>query len=278
MEALRARHGSWLFAAVMLVLHTTFWQSSVCATETEKMSDAHSLRFVTEEMPPFNFDNKGSADGFGSDLVRELLRRENLSAPISVLPWPRAYKIAQSEANVGIYCMIRSPEREKQFQWVGPIGDIDSRIYLTQDSALHLNTLNDAKAAKYVIVLREGYHAKTLEKLGFTNLIMVNSPSEGLRLLLISGDRSLLLIPTGTIQEAMRRNAAPPDAIKPALNVMQGQLYIGFSLDTEPAVVSRLQHTLDAMKADGSFAALYQKWFPGQKAPELLQEPITIIN
>jgi polar amino acid transport system substrate-binding protein len=48
---------------------------------------------------------------------------------------------------------------------------------------------------------------------------------------------------------------------------MRAQVYIGFSLDTPPAMINRLQHALDTMKGDGSFALLYQKWLPGEKPP-----------
>lgn len=229
----------------------------------------HTLEFVTEDFPPFNFSNGGKVDGFSAELIQELLRREKLSAPMTLLPWPRAYKMAQIEPNVGIFSMVRSPEREKLFQWVGPIGNLDSKVYVKHDSSLQLATLNDARDAKHIILLREGYHAQKLERLGFTNLVMVNNPTEGLRLLMISNDRSVLLVPSDAIPEALHRTATPPDAIKPILSVMQAQVYIGFSLDTPPALITRLQHTLDAMKSDGSFALLYQKWLPGEKPPAI---------
>lgn len=235
----------------------------------------HKLEFVTEDFPPFNYNNNGIVDGFSAELVRELLRREKLNAPITALPWPRAYKMAQSEVNVGIFSMVRSPEREKLFQWIGPIGDLDSKIYVKRDSTLQITSLNDARDAKHIILLREGYHAQKLEQLGFNNLVMVNNPTEGLRLLMISNDRSILLVPSDAIPEALHRTATPPDAIKSILNVMQAQVYIGFSLDTSPALVSRLQHTLDTMKSDGSFALLYQKWFPGEKPPGIDPESAT---
>lgn len=232
----------------------------------------HVLEFVTEDLPPFNFNNNGQVDGFSAELVRELLHREKLNAEISLLPWPRAYKMAQSEANIGIFSIVRSPEREKLFQWVGPIGNLDSKVYVKRDSTLQMSSLNDARDAKHIILLREGYHAQKLEQFGFTNLVMVNNPTEGLRLLMISNDRTVLLVPSSAIQEALHRTATSADAIKPILTVMRAQIYIGFSLDTSPALVGRLQHALDAMKADGSFALLYQKWLPGEKPPGLEQD------
>lgn len=251
--------------AVLAALCVLLLANGNAAAQNE--THVHPLEFVTEEFPPFNFNNNGRADGFSSELIRELLRREKLDAPETVLPWPRAYRMAQNNANVGIYSLVRSPEREKLFQWIGPIGNLDSKAYVKRDSTLQLTTLDDARAAKHIIVLRDGYHAQKLMQLGYTNLVMANNPTEGLRLLLVSSDRSVLILPSTAILEALRRTATPADAIKPILNVMKAQVYIGFSLDTPSTLIGRLQHQLDAMKSDGSFAAIYQKWLPEEKAP-----------
>ena len=40
--------------------------------------------------------------------------------------------------------------------------------------------------------------------------------------------------------------------------------YITFWPGTDPAVIQRWQRELDAMKADGSFSRIYQRWLPGE--------------
>jgi polar amino acid transport system substrate-binding protein len=234
---------------------------------------APALEFVTEEFPPLNFSNNGKTDGFGSDVVREILRRENITAPLTVLPWARAYKLAQIQANVGLYCVVRSVEREKLFQWIGPIGNIESKFYANRDSALHIDNFTDARNANAVIVLREGYSAQLLQRLGFKNTMPVTNAIEAVRLMRVVGDKTLLLMTANALPEAMNKTATPADSFKPLMVVMKTQIYIGFSLTTSPELVSHLQHTLDQMKTDGSFAAIYQKWFPGEKPPGLLREP-----
>lgn len=232
------------------------------------------LEFVTEEFPPLNFNNKnGQADGFGSELVREIQRRNNLNAPLTVLPWARAYKMALSQPNVGLYCTVRSDEREKLFQWIGPIGYVTSVLYATADSELHPATLVDAKAAHNIIALREGFNAQLLRRLGFTNLLFATNNTDAVRLLLSGGDKALLLISSMTIPETLAKLGLPGNAIKPLLVVTKKQLYIAFSLDTSPDLIKRFQDTLNDMKRDGSFAAIHGKWFPGEKLPGFEREP-----
>ncbi|HXA47755.1 MAG TPA: hypothetical protein VNW52_08995, partial [Burkholderiaceae bacterium] len=127
----------------MSVLLLGSWQISA-ATDLPA-NGIPELEFVTEDFPPLNFNNNGQADGFGSDVVRAILDREHLAAPITVLPWARAYKLAQIQANVGLYCLARSIERENLFQWIGPIANIESRFYALRTSDLHIDNFADAK-------------------------------------------------------------------------------------------------------------------------------------
>jgi polar amino acid transport system substrate-binding protein len=239
---------------------------------TAAAATPQDLAFVTEEFPPLNFSNNGQADGFGSDVVREILRREKLTAPLTVFPWARSYKLAQIQPNVGLYCLVRSIEREKLFQWIGPIGNIESKLYVNRDSALHIESLTDARNVNAVIALREGYSAQLLQRLGFKNMMPVTNATEAVRLMRVSGEKSLLLMTSNALPEAMNKTATPSDAFRPVMTVMKTQVYIGFSLSTSPELVDRFQRTLDQMKVDGSFTAIYQKWFPGEKPPGLRRE------
>ena len=43
--------------------------------------------------------------------------------------------------------------------------------------------------------------------------------------------------------------------------------YIAFWPGTADAEIARWQAALDAMKGDGSFARIYQRWLPGEPVP-----------
>jgi len=260
------------FLIPMLLLDFGQQHVSAATVANDSITKAPTLEFVTEEFPPLNFNNNGQVDGFGADIVREILRRENLAAPLTVLPWARAYKMAQIEANVGLFCLVRSVEREKLFQWIGPIGNIESKLYANSNSTLHIDNIIDARDANGVIALREGYSAQLLQRLGFKNVWPVTNATEAVRLMRISNDKTLLLLTANALPEAMAKTATPLDALKPVMTVMKTQIYIGFSLSTSPALITQLQHALDQMKTDGSFAAIYKKWFPREKPPGLERE------
>ena len=79
------------------------------------------LSVYTEDLPPYNFVNKGRLTGFSVDLVREIMQRVGTIAPIQVVPWSRGYQKAMEEPNVALFSTVRSTQRETQFKWVGPL-------------------------------------------------------------------------------------------------------------------------------------------------------------
>ncbi len=83
------------------------------------------LNIYTEEFPPYNYTHNGELQGFTVDLLVEATQRIGapiLAKDINVYPWPRSYRILKSEANTVLFSMAYTPNREKLFKWVGPIG------------------------------------------------------------------------------------------------------------------------------------------------------------
>jgi hypothetical protein len=81
----------------------------------------HAVTFLTEENPPLNFVRDGKQEGVSTAVVQEMVKRAQLPATITVLPWTEAYSRAQIEADVYVYSTARLASRNNLFQWVGPI-------------------------------------------------------------------------------------------------------------------------------------------------------------
>src|SRR5437867_970920 len=84
------------------------------------------LRLLAAELPPYTFqvpsasvsEQPGPGRGVIHDAVVEMARRVGHSGRIEYVPWFRAQEIAQTEANVGILALTRSPEREDKYLWM----------------------------------------------------------------------------------------------------------------------------------------------------------------
>lgn len=78
---------------------------------------AAELKFVTEPLPPYSYEAPGSNRGAGpvADVILAVCARIATACTIEVLPWRRALAMAEIGEVDGIFCFLRTPEREKKF-------------------------------------------------------------------------------------------------------------------------------------------------------------------
>lgn len=105
-----------VFIAVMLV------------TSRTSIAKAKTWLAVTENFPPYNYLKNGAAAGYATELIRHLEAESGIHFMIEVLPWSRAMLLPSSKPNVLIYSMLRTPERESNYHWIGAIDDLS--IYM----------------------------------------------------------------------------------------------------------------------------------------------------
>lgn len=254
-------------------LRAMMLSASLLMSAGHAASGSYALQFLTHELPPLNFTEKGETLGLCSDLVRELQKRTNTTAPLIVVPWARGYQLAIKLPNTALFFTTRTNEREALFHWVGPIVNVSSNFYAKVGSSLKITSLADAARVKNIIVHRGSHLEKTLIKRGLNNLIAMDTPEDAVRALLRMGDdEALLLLTAPSVPSLLQKRGLAVDAIKPVYLAHKSQGYIAISKSTDPEVVNKLQNALDDMKRDGSFAAIYGKWLPDEKPPTLKSE------
>jgi polar amino acid transport system substrate-binding protein len=224
-----------------------------------------ALPLLSEEFPPINFSEDGKPAGLAVDVVQEVLRRRGQSLPIEFLPWARAYREAQADRPVALFAAARIPEREKLFQWVGPIVTFYSSFYARAGTD-RLKRFADARRAESVLVVRDWYTAQQLASAGFTNLRQVADPLQGLRMLL-AGRAPLLASERISMPGALQTAGLDPSALEEVYTFASSDGYIAFSRATPRRLVNAWQRELDAMKRDGSFQAIYKRWLPQDIPP-----------
>ncbi|MBK7282930.1 substrate-binding periplasmic protein [Candidatus Aalborgicola defluviihabitans] len=91
---------------------------------------AGELQLLADENPPLSFTDGMQAKGLAVDVVREIQRRVGRRhSPIEFQPWARGYRTVSTQANVGLFAMARTPERETLFQWLGPVSASKASFY-----------------------------------------------------------------------------------------------------------------------------------------------------
>ncbi|OHX14357.1 hypothetical protein BI347_13210 [Chromobacterium sphagni] len=231
-----------------------------------------ALDILTEDDPPLTFSQNGKPSGLVVEVVQEIQRRVGSRDPISVMPWARGYRLAQIQENTALFNTNRIGEREHLFKWVGPVTTTLGSFFVRSDSKLKLVSLDDARKLSQILVVRDWYLQLMLSAQGFSNLSAIATPNQMVSMLM-HGRAEVIASENTTMPTQLRQLGYQPSDVHKAYTFVYTSGYIAFSLKTSDAVVKAWQHALDDMKRDGSFAAIYRRWLPGEPMPGMTANP-----
>ena len=228
---------------------------------------AQELTVISEENPPFNFIKDGVFTGSSTEVVREIMRRLDLTAAIQVLTWARAYQLALTQPNVVLFSTARTKEREDLFHWVGPIYKVRFGFYARRGSGPYLTCLADAKKVGAIATYKDDVREQLLKSQGFTNLDSSKSPASNLKKLL-AGRVDLWLYSNLGVPSVARQLGIDPAEVELVLPFKDKYAYIAVSKGTPRVMVEKWQAALDDMKRDGSFGRISKQWLPAESIPK----------
>lgn len=219
-----------------------------------------AFRILTEELEPFGYTENGEIKGVCVEIVRELLKSVNHPDTIQVLPWERAYKETQINANRILFSVGRSEARESHFKWVGPILENTTYFYKNKEDPISLTSIDDARKAASISV-RENYFSHSfLSKRGFDNLFFTRD--EGLVYLMLASKRTdLIAVGELRLKPACKKHGIDCSVIEnTGVKLSESKLYLAFSKDTPQAEITRWQKALDSLKNQPIFTKIVQKY------------------
>ncbi len=230
----------YYFLIVMLSF-VGFWaMESGAQTDTDLQSLLKKVIICTTIEPPYQIQEQGHPlTGVSVELVQLMLKKAGLDMKIEVYPWSRAYEMAQTQPNVILFSILRNPQREKLFKWVGALHPFQVFFYRLKDRPdIVVNTLADAK--KYKIgVLRDDSRNIYLRSQGFgANLEEVTSDAQNIKKLF---DHRIELLPSDPIVLAywFKILKYDPTQVEKIFHVdgADGENYIVISAQTDERVV-----------------------------------------
>lgn len=213
-----------------------FWGLPLCTVQ------AQSLMVVTEASPFTERLTIGQEGAEATAFVEALIEKAGVESDFQLLPWRRAYRLAQQRHNTLIYPMARSPQREHRFHWIGQL--IPVKYYLFKLRArrdIQLITLQDASAYRIGVVNAHVHH-EYLQQQGLPQLQSVNSNAQNLHKALL-GRIDLFPISDGGLLPVCGREKVDCSLFEPVLELtdLSGGLYLAASKDTAPETVVRLR-------------------------------------
>lgn len=216
------------------------------------------MQFLTENQPPLNYLDQGQVRGVSTAVITEILRRSRIGGQFSVLPWSRAYVLAQQNPDTCIYSTVRSAERESLFRWVGPIAVNQWALYAGPQFSGHLASLEDAKPYRVGGTLRDA-KSDYLRAQGFTRLELVTDEALNARKL-AAGHLDLWIAAMGRAQTLI--DALGLKGIRPLLVIGHSDQYVACNLAVKPELIEAMNTVLASMRKDGTLRAIAGKYSP----------------
>ena len=231
---------------------------------------AQDITIVTENYPPYHYEQDGVVVGQGTETVQAVLDVLHIRARIGIYPWARAYYMALNDKNTLIYGIARTPQRENLFKWIGVSSPVRYCLFaLASRNDIHVRTLEDAR--HYTIgTVRDDIIEQYLLENGFQirDQIEPNSSYEANLKKLISGRIDLWGVVDLTGYYLARSNQYPEDRIKEVYclkDLSAEGAYMAFSKNTPDALVDRFRDALRHIKADGTYDRILSKYSQGPR-------------
>jgi polar amino acid transport system substrate-binding protein len=219
---------------------------------------------ITENLPPLNYQEHGGPQGFSVELLRQMAAGAGLRLELQVLPWQRAMQVAEATPRSVLFSLTRTPEREAQYQWVGPIAQRRILLYkLAGRTDLTLTQLTDLGAAR-IGVVRDSAADRQLQASGLRpgkELEHGLDDATNVRKLLAGRMEYIALLDWAAAWN-LRQLQLPYSTLQPVMEQDVARSYFyGLRPDADPALVRRLQAALDALRRDGRYDRLKQRYF-----------------
>jgi polar amino acid transport system substrate-binding protein len=258
MRSTRARLGMAALAATTLFI-------AACGSSSSSSSDTTSATKATKitvcsDMPykPFEFDDDGTTTGFDYEVVSAMASTFDASVTFRTTPFDTIIpSLAAGDCQMIASAMTITDERAQKVNFTDPYFDADQSLLILEKNAEKYKTLSDL-AGKTIGVQSGTSGADYAE---------ANKPAGATIKEFQTGDEMFPALISGDIDAALQDypvnayRATQDDQFKVTETFPTGEQY-GFATTKENTeLLQQLNTALAAIKADGTYQAIYEKWF-----------------
>jgi polar amino acid transport system substrate-binding protein len=214
-------------------------------------------------LAPLNYEEQGVVTGYSTELLQAVLQTAGLSAPISMMPWARAYQTAQTQPNTIIYSIVRTAERESLFDWIGPISKRQIFLFkLRARKDVEVNTLADARNYR-IGAVREMAATQQLIKQGFKpdeNLDLAPTDESNVKKLFLNRVDLIAALDWSAYFLA-KQNGHSATELEPVMLLDNSHAYyFALNKQSDATLTDKLNQAFEKVRASGQMDKLRSKY------------------
>jgi len=205
--------------------------------------------YYTESYAPANYYEGNKLKGASVETLK--LIWDNMGVPeqpIKLVPWARGYRSTASQPLTVLFSMIRTPERELAFKWVGPIFVNSLALIALNDFDQPINSFEDV--AKYgVVTVRHDVSEISLLSKGYPSEKMISVTDQDQALKVLESKRADFMVVTYESMPALlAKNNSSLSAFKKIWTLGVNGNYYAFNRATPDTVITKFQTALDNVR------------------------------
>jgi polar amino acid transport system substrate-binding protein len=222
---------------------------------------AQTLRAYTEDWPPYSFIQDNEVTGISTDILRAACAGAKIQCEFQLVPWTRAYKTVQETPNTLIYSIARVPTREQHFVWVGPILPRTTWIYVRKEVAEKIHSIKDVSKFRVGLIRAEAsVNELVLAGVPESAIRIFNSNTDVMRTVK-SGNLDVLVNTEIGMAMNQKNFDIPADSFVRLMKLYDGGgLYFGMHLDSDPALIEKLQASLEKLRRESKIQSIVQQY------------------
>lgn len=215
---------------------------------------AGDFTVLTNQLPPIKMVEDGRATGIVGDVLVRLLAEAGMTldkGEMKDTPLTEAYDTVRDRPGTIFLALVRSPQREKDFKWVGPVYTTTMGFIAKKSRALRIRKVGDM-APLVVGTIRGSIAERMAIDFGIPEKRLqryAGTPEavEGL----FKGEIDLLAFPKSPAFYFMLQKNIDPNDYESVLEMQSAVFYIAFNRATDDALIAKLQAALEAMQRPG---------------------------
>lgn len=231
---------------------------------------SEGILVMMEELQPFSFlDEQRQPVGYAVELARELLTRADMPGNFEIGSWTRVLAKGRSRSAVLIPAIVRLPEREHEYYWLGSIARRRGMVYrLKRRQEIRPRNFEELRQYRTAVVIGDASEREML-RLGLAPDLHLDRCADYAVALrrLFAGRVDLLSVSQGVAPAVLKQYGYPFEALEPVLKLPESLPSMALSLATDTTTRQKLQRAFDAMKRDGRMAEIAARY------PTLPQDP-----